>query len=298
MGFDEQEYTKALLECREELRAFIDKMNCGPIMVRAAWHDSGTFDVSKPGVGGANGSIRKSEELGHDANAGLDKALRYADNFKKKYPVLSVADILQMASAEAIALMGGPCIDMRYGRLDAEDCPQEGNLPAGNAPFPRDVDSKQHLRDVFHRMGFSDRDIVALSGAHTVGRAFKERSGTTEFGYGSKGTPYTSNEEHAARADGGKGLGMMGGQSWTKKWLTFDNSYFKRDGDNNLLMLETDSIIANDPSFKPHFDRYGESQGAFFNDYADAHRRLSELGATFAVPGGIKLPAYGPPSKL
>ena len=27
-----------------------------------------------------------------------------------------------------------------------------------------------HLREVFYRMGFNDRDIVALSGTHTVGR--------------------------------------------------------------------------------------------------------------------------------
>lgn len=273
---------------------FIDKINCGPIMIRAAWHDSGTYDVNKPGIGGANGSIRLSNEIGHAANAGLDKAMGYAQKFKDKYPILSVADILQMASAEAIALMGGPAIDMRYGRLDADECPAEGNLPAGNAPFPRDVNSKQHLRDVFHRMGFSDRDIVALSGAHTVGRAFKERSGTSTYGYGSKGTSYTSNEENHARADGGEGLGMMGGQSWTKKWLSFDNSYFQRTGDKELMMLETDDIISKDPSFKPYFDIYAKSQGAFFNDYADAHRRLSELGATFAVPGGIKLPAFKP----
>jgi len=28
----------------------------------------------------------------------------------------------------------------------------------------------QHLRDVFYRMGFDDEAIVALSGAHTLGR--------------------------------------------------------------------------------------------------------------------------------
>lgn len=32
------------------------------------------------------------------------------------------------------------------------------------------------------RMGFNDQEIVALSGAHTIGRAFKERSGTTPHG--------------------------------------------------------------------------------------------------------------------
>ena len=35
-------------------------------------------------------------------------------------------------------------------------------------------------------MGFTDEEIVALSGAHTIGRAFKERSGACPFGYGEK----------------------------------------------------------------------------------------------------------------
>eukprot|EP00514_Thraustochytrium_sp_LLF1b_P007496 CAMPEP_0184534156 /NCGR_PEP_ID=MMETSP0198_2-20121128/15173_1 /TAXON_ID=1112570 /ORGANISM="Thraustochytrium sp., Strain LLF1b" /LENGTH=294 /DNA_ID=CAMNT_0026927047 /DNA_START=83 /DNA_END=967 /DNA_ORIENTATION=+ len=290
MTLDTAAYTKALAACREELRAFIDKMNCHPIMIRFAWHDSGTFDVKRPGVGGADGSIRFDEELGHGANAGLIKARGYIEQFKNKYPILSYADLIQMASAEAVSLAGGPTIAMRYGRKDAESCPAEGNLPGAGAPFAGNVDAAQHLRDVFHRMGFNDKDIVALSGAHTVGRAFAERSGTTPCGYGSKGTGYTSNENHIARPDGHPGLGMLGGQSWTKSWLTFNNDYFKQPADKDLLVLETDNIIRTDPGFKPYFSKYAESQDAFFQDYADAHRRLSELGSTWLVPGGITLP--------
>lgn len=37
-----------------------------------------------------------------------------------------------------------------------------------------------HLRGIFHRMGLSDQEIVALSGAHTLGRARPERSGFGE----------------------------------------------------------------------------------------------------------------------
>ena len=47
-----REYTKELKAGKEELRAFIDKMNCHPIMIRLAWHDSGTFDKAK-NTGGA-----------------------------------------------------------------------------------------------------------------------------------------------------------------------------------------------------------------------------------------------------
>ena len=44
---------------------------------------------------------------------------------------------------------------------------------------------EEHLRNVFgKKMGFTDQEIVALSGAHTIGRVFKERSGACPFGYG------------------------------------------------------------------------------------------------------------------
>ncbi len=35
----------------------------------------------------------------------------------------------------------------------------------------------QHIRDVFYRMGFNDREIVALCGAHALGRCHTDRSG-------------------------------------------------------------------------------------------------------------------------
>lgn len=63
---------------------------------------------------------------------------------------------------------------------------------------------------------------------------------------------------------------MSGGQSWTEKWLKFDNSYFKSAPEggsaSELLRLETDSCLSRDPSFKEHFDKYATSQGAFFED--------------------------------
>lgn len=40
----------------------------------------------------------------------------------------------------------------------------------------RSISRKAHLRNVFYRMGFGDEGIVALSGAHTLGRAQKVRT--------------------------------------------------------------------------------------------------------------------------
>ncbi len=65
-------------------------------------------------------------------------------------------------------------------------------------------------------MGFDDREIVALSGAHTIGRAFKDRSGTVENVSGEKGASKYTCSGHIARNDGKSGVGMPGGKSWTK----------------------------------------------------------------------------------
>jgi L-ascorbate peroxidase len=162
--------------------------------VRLAWHDSGTYDASIaawPACGGANGSIRFGVELEHNANAGLIKGVTvYLAPIAKRHPSISYADLLQLASATSVAHAGGPVIPMRYGRVDAPteaQCPESGRLPDAAAPFGGDTpmaapDAATHLRKVFYRMGFNDAEIVALSGAHTIGRAFKERSGTTPHG--------------------------------------------------------------------------------------------------------------------
>lgn len=53
-------------------------------------------------------------------------------------------------------------------------------FPASGAAAPFGDGAKtpaEHLRNVFHRMGLTDQDIVALSGAHTLGRARPDRSG-------------------------------------------------------------------------------------------------------------------------
>ena len=94
------------------------------------------------------------------------------------------------------------------------------------------------------------------------------------------------------RPDGKAGVGMAGGKSWTKKWLSFDNSYFTglyEKADQDLLVLATDKALTQDPSFKPTCELYAKSQEAFFIDYASVHSRLSELGSKFDPPEGITL---------
>ncbi|KAG7587377.1 hem peroxidase [Arabidopsis thaliana x Arabidopsis arenosa] len=264
-----------LRSAKEEIKVLLRTKFCHPILVRLGWHDAGTYNKNIeewPQRGGANGSLRFEAELKHAANAGLLNALKLIQPIKDKYPNISYADLFQLASATAVEEAGGPEIPMKYGRVDVvapEQCPEEGRLPDAGPPSPAD-----HLRDVFYRMGLDDKEIVALSGAHTLGRARPDRSG-----WGKPETKYTKT-----------GPGEAGGQSWTVKWLKFDNSYFKdikEKRDEDLLVLPTDAALFEDPSFKNYAEKYAEDPAAFFKDYAEAHAKLSNLGAKFDPPEGI-----------
>lgn len=293
----------ALKGAESDFRALIAEKNCNPILVRFAWHDSGTFDQripTWPERGGANGAIRFDPELTMGANAGLAKAKGYVAEIQKKWPMVSWADLIQMGSAISIEMAGGPKIDMKYGRKAVTDPSQcagpksrqgfgdNTGLPDAKPPFGCGATSAaEHLRNVFtKKMGFTDQDIVALSGAHTIGRAFKERSGTCPFGYSDAAASKYTKSSCIARCDGAAGIGMAGGAAWTKNWLTFDNSYYTKYkeaiADEHLLWFPTDTALHEDPKFKVYFDKYAADQKAFFADYAKAHKKLSELGCEWA----------------
>lgn len=266
-----------LKSAREDIKELLKSTYCHPILVRLGWHDAGTYNKNIeewPKRGGANGSLRFEIELKHGANAGLVNALKLLQPIKDKYSDVTYADLFQLASATAIEEAGGPKLPMKYGRVDVsapEECPEEGRLPSAGPPNPAD-----HLREVFYRMGLNDKEIVALSGAHTLGRSRPDRSG-----WGKPETKYTKN-----------GPGAPGGQSWTVEWLKFDNFYFKdikEKKDEDLLVLPTDAVLFEDPSFKAYAEKYAEDEEAFFKDYAEAHAKLSNLGAKFDPPEGIVL---------
>eukprot|EP00252_Welwitschia_mirabilis_P013509 TRINITY_DN2970_c0_g1_i1.p1 TRINITY_DN2970_c0_g1~~TRINITY_DN2970_c0_g1_i1.p1 ORF type:complete len:252 (-),score=34.66 TRINITY_DN2970_c0_g1_i1:347-1102(-) len=238
-----EEYKVAVDKCRRKLRALIAEKNCAPIMVRIAWHSAGTFDV-KSRTGGPFGTMRFAGELAHGANSGLDIAVRLLQPIKDQFPIISYADLYQLAGVVAVEVTGGPDIPFHPGREDKSesDMPEEGRLPDATK-------GSDHLRDIFYRMGMNDKEIVALSGAHTLGRCHKERSGFEG--------------------------------PWTPNPLLFDNSYFKEllTGEKEgLLQLPSDKALVTDPAFAPYVKKYAEDEDAFFADYAAAHLKLSELG--------------------
>lgn len=146
--------------------------------VRLAWHCAGTYSKVDGSGGSDGGRMRFQPEAGWGANAGLGAARQALEPIKEKFPGISYADLYTLSGVVAVEEAGGPKIPFRLGRSDDQDgksSPPDGRLPDA------DKGSKkmtiQHIRDIFYRMGFNDREIVALLGAHALGRCHTDASG-------------------------------------------------------------------------------------------------------------------------
>ena len=255
-----------------DLKDIISEKNCGPILIRLNWHDAGVYSTGKLTGGCPNAAMRFTDggEGTFGANAGLpDVAVGLLAPVTEKYVdkgKISNADLWTLAANTAIDVMGGPKIPTRFGRVDATSSAesvegQEGRLPDGDK-------GAEHLRDIFAPKGFSDREIVALSGAHTVGGCKKERSGFDGY--------------------------------WTEEYLAFDNTYFKemlaktyeketvaetgcpqhRDPKAGTIMLISDLALLADPAFRPVVEEYATDEAAFFKDFTSAWVKLQENGVS------------------
>lgn len=94
---------------------------------------------------------------------------------------LSRADCWALAGNVAIEAAGGNPVPFRYGRVD---CPDEAaSNDAGMLPSAKPGGNPwHHILSVFHdRAGFSVREIVALMGAHSLGRPSSEPSDNSGF---------------------------------------------------------------------------------------------------------------------
>jgi len=241
----------------------------GPILVRLAWHSSGSYSKYARD-GGSNGArMRFSPEKDYGANRGLDVARKALEPIKQKFPWISYADLYTLAGAVAIESMGGPHVPWRPGRTDAVDgstSPPDGRLPDAS----RNV---SHVRDVFTRLGFGDRETVALIGAHALGECHVDRSGY----------------------DG----------PWTTDPTRFTNQYFTnllykqwvvRDWDGpkqyqavdapDLMMLPTDMALLADRHYKRYVEEYAKDSYVWFRDFAQAFGKLLELGVRWKPAGG------------
>ncbi|CAE6439131.1 unnamed protein product [Rhizoctonia solani] len=255
-----EDYQKVYNRIAEALDADYDDGSYGPVFVRLAWHSSGTYDKDTKTGGSNYATMRFEPESLHGANNGLNIARAKMEEIKKEFPWISYGDLWTLGGVCALQEMDGPKIPWRPGRIDgfAKDATPDGRLPDA-------TQGSDHLRNIFYRMGFNDQEIVALSGAHALGRCHRDRSG---FDGPWTFSPTTLTNEYYK---------LLLNEKW--QWRKWDGPKQLEDKTTkSLMMLPTDMALVQDKKFKPWVQKYADDQDLFFKDFTEVVVRLFELG--------------------
>jgi len=231
-----------------------------PVLLRLAWHSSGTYD-KETNTGGSNyATMRFKPEAEHGANNGLNVARDHMEKIKQEFPWISYGDLWTLGGVCAVQEAQGPKIPWRPGRIDGfeKDVTPDGRLPDASQ-------AQDHLRNIFYRMGFNDQEIVALSGAHCLGRCHTDRSG---FDGPWTFSPTTFTNDY---------FKLLFDEKWNwRKWS--GPAQFQDTKTKSLMMLPTDMALVKDKTFKKYAKAYADDADLFFKDFAAAFSKLIELG--------------------
>ncbi|CAL9127836.1 unnamed protein product [Musa textilis] len=177
--------------------------------------------------------------------------------------------------------LGGPSYTVQLGRRDATTASQS----AANSNLPPPTLSLSGLLSSFSNKGLSSTDMVALSGAHTIGsakcssfrnRIYNETNIDASFANSTKANcPSSGGDDNLSPLD-------------VVTPAVFDNSYFQNLVSNKGL-LHSDQRLYSGGSTDSLVTTYSEDMDAFFSDFATAMVNMGNISPLTGTDGEIRL---------
>jgi len=254
----------------------------GGLMVRLAWHCSGTFR-STDKRGGCNGArIRFPPESDWGNNKELDRAMDLLEPiYTGKNLILSWGDLIVLAGTTALEDLGANPMPFCSGRIDELNGDKSTYLDPNIYIDPMNVEAEA-FKESMTIMGFSVDEMTVLNGGgHAIGRA---HIGTSGFDGPWTLTPTTLDNSF---------FKTLIDNDWD--WITLSNGkkQFVDNATQELTMLGTDMLFKTDSEFRAASDRYYADNDLFLDDFSRAWTKLMNADM-FA----IKCPEYESPSMV
>ncbi|KAJ6350499.1 hypothetical protein OIU78_006627 [Salix suchowensis] len=186
---------------------------------------------------------------------------------------VSCADILTAAARDATSLLGGPFWEAPLGRRDGKtSVAKEADL------VPQGRENATSLIKFFHERGLNVLDLVALSGAHTIGRSSCHSFQHRLANYKGSGGPdpsldrlYWRNLTQSCK----KSSNFVNLDATTPK--TFDAEYYKNLGKKKGL-LSTDQELYSDPRTAPFVSTFADQPpDLFYRQFAVSMVKLANV---------------------
>lgn len=176
-----------------------------------------------------------SLELQKPVNHNLEMAIKFIQSIKNKVQnePYSYRDILYLAGATAVEITNGPYIEIIIPSFSDKLFIEIG--------IPEEHETFNSFYKKFEQLGLSKKEMIALMGAHTLGKENNK--------------PFTNDP------------------------FTFDNSYFKRllhfEEDNTLSsFLKTDWELLQDEDSKQYIQEFAHLEESFFETFKKAYLKM------------------------
>ncbi|CAH1415927.1 unnamed protein product [Lactuca virosa] len=210
-------------------------------------------------------------------------------NVEKACPgTVSCTDILTLTVREAVFLSGGPYYSLPMGRRDG----LTANITLANTDIPSPFEPLDNITTKFTTKGLNLKDMVVLSGAHTIGFAqcftFKQRL----FNFDGSGGPDPLLDASLASSlqtvcpnqdDSNTNLVPLDAVTTTK----FDNVYY-RNLVNNSGILGSDQALMTDNRTSGMVLNYSKFPYLFAKDFGASMVKLSTVGVIKGQNGQIR----------
>ncbi|KAF2312721.1 hypothetical protein GH714_039756 [Hevea brasiliensis] len=199
---------------------------------------------------------------------------------------VSCADILAIVARDSVVLSGGPSWEVQMGRKDSLSASKSAaidNIPAPNSTVATLVTS-------FQNVGLSLNDMVALSGAHTIGKA--------------RCTTFSSRFQRTANSNGPdinldfiQSLQQLCSEPDSTSTLahldlvtpaTFDNQYYLNLLSGEGLLPSDQTLVTDDDQTRQIVESYAEDPFLFYEDFKNSMLKMGSLRPLSGTSGEIR----------
>ncbi|CAM6120970.1 unnamed protein product [Calypogeia fissa] len=202
--------------------------------------------------------------------------------------VVSCADILALVARDAVISAYGPFWEVKYGRRDSTTA----CLSCANTQIPSPFGNVTSLTAFFAAKGLDQKDMTALSGAHTFGKAHCGLFSGRLTNFSGTGAPDpTLNPTYRStllqKCPQGVSTSVVVHLDLTTPFV-FDNAYYTNLFNDDGLLTSDQTLYSEGGPTATIVTDYGSTQKKFFKQFAKSILKMGEITPLTGSQGEIR----------